>query len=91
MQLSTLGHFLKGSSAALGLSKVQASCEKIQHYGQKRDEEAGLDLSDKDALGKIEALLGQVKLEYTAAEAWLKQWYIDHPDPEPESEPAEEP
>jgi len=31
--LSELGHFLKGSSATLGLTKVKDSCEKIQHYG----------------------------------------------------------
>ncbi|RDB17870.1 Multistep phosphorelay regulator 1 [Hypsizygus marmoreus] len=81
-QLSSLGHFLKGSSAALGLSKVQASCEKIQHYGQKRDEETGENLGENDALGKIEALLGQVAKEYAAAESWLKKWYDDHAEPE---------
>lgn len=79
-KLSSLGHFLKGSSAALGVLKVQDSCEKIQHYGQLRDEEAGKDLSEKDALGKIERLLGQVKKEYSASEKWLKKWYNDHPD-----------
>jgi HPt (histidine-containing phosphotransfer) domain-containing protein len=84
VQLSSLGHFLKGSSAALGLSKVQASCEKIQHYGQMRDEDAGKDLTEKDALRKIEVLLGQVNKEYAAAEVWLKKWYDDHPDAEPE-------
>lgn len=78
--LSSLGHFLKGSSAALGVSKVQDSCEKIQHYGQLRDEDADVDLSAKDALGKIERLLGQVKKEYSASEKWLKKWYDDHPD-----------
>lgn len=79
-ELSSLGHFLKGSSAALGVSKVQDSCEKIQHYGQRRDEDAGKDLSVEDALGKIERLLGQVKKEYLASEKWLKKWYNDHPD-----------
>jgi len=74
-KLSTLGHFLKGSSAALGVWKVQASCEKIQHYGQLRDEEEGVDLTDEAALGKIQPLLGQVKVEYRAAEKWLRRWY----------------
>ena len=74
-KLSSLGHFLKGSSAALGVSKVQASCERMQHYGQKRDEQAGINLSSEDALDKIERLLVQVKKEYRDAEAWLKQWY----------------
>jgi HPt (histidine-containing phosphotransfer) domain-containing protein len=74
-KLSTLGHFLKGSSAALGVWKVQASCEKIQHYGLLRDEEEGVNLTDEAALGKIRPLLGQVKVEYRAAEKWLRQWY----------------
>ncbi|OBZ71399.1 Multistep phosphorelay regulator 1 [Grifola frondosa] len=43
-KLSSLGHFLKGSSAALGVAKVQASCEQIQHYGALRDEDTGTDL-----------------------------------------------
>ncbi|KKA19455.1 Phosphotransmitter protein Ypd1 [Rasamsonia emersonii CBS 393.64] len=30
-ELSRLGHFLKGSSATLGLTKVRDACEKIQH------------------------------------------------------------
>lgn len=35
-KLSQLGHYLKGSAAALGLQKVQNQCERIQNYG-KRD------------------------------------------------------
>lgn len=75
--LSSLGHFLKGSSAALGVWKVQASCEKIQHYGQLRDEETGTDLKEREALSKIDSLLGQVKKEYDTAEKWLKKYYDD--------------
>ncbi|KAF8158256.1 signal transduction histidine kinase [Crassisporium funariophilum] len=73
--LSALGHFLKGSSAALGLSKVQASCEKIQHYGVKRDEELNKDLTADEALKRIQSLLIQVKVEYSGAERWLKNWF----------------
>jgi HPt (histidine-containing phosphotransfer) domain-containing protein len=82
-KLSSLGHFLKGSSAALGVHKVQASCEKIQHYGQLRDEEESKDLTSSDALGKIEPLLGTVKDEYAAAEKWMKAWYLEN-DPDGE-------
>lgn len=77
-KLSSLGHFLKGSSAALGVAKVQASCERIQHYGQRRDEEAGVNISDEEALSKIESLLVNVKKEYEDAEKWLKDWYRQH-------------
>jgi len=81
--LSDLGHFLKGSSAALGVLKVQASCEKIQRYGQLRDEEAGTDLTDKQALEKISAQLEQVKGEYDVAEKWLKGYFETHGDKAP--------
>ncbi|KAJ7714212.1 histidine-phosphotransfer domain, HPT domain-containing protein [Mycena metata] len=76
-ELSALGHFLKGSSAALGISKVQAACEKMQHYGELRDEAADKDLKADEALSKISALLVEVKAEYADAERWLKKWYED--------------
>lgn len=58
--------------------KVQASCERMQHLGQKRDEEAGVTITAEDALGRINTLLAQVKLEYDDAESWLKNWYREH-------------
>ncbi|KAL0569679.1 Phosphorelay intermediate protein [Marasmius crinis-equi] len=76
-KLSDLGHFLKGSSATLGVSAVQSICEKIQHYGDLKDP-AGGTLTDKDALKKITDLMGSVKKDYTVAETWLRQWYRDH-------------
>ncbi|KAJ7695950.1 histidine kinase, phosphotransfer Hpt [Mycena rosella] len=77
-ELSALGHFLKGSSAALGISKVQAACEKMQHYGELRDEDADRDLAAPEALAKIDALLVEVKAEYARAEKWLRKWYAAH-------------
>lgn len=59
---------------------MQASCERIQHYGQLRDEDIGVDLTSDAALQKIEPLLGRVKKEYAVAEAWLKKWYEDNTD-----------
>lgn len=75
LKLSNLGHFLKGSSAALGVSRVQATCEKIQNYGKLWDEEHLKELSEKDALKKIEPLLKTGKKEYTDAEKWLRTYY----------------
>ena len=72
--MSALGHFLKGSSAALGVSKVKDSCEKIQHYGLRRDEEKNKDLTEEEALDMIRVLLLQVKEDYAAAERWLSNW-----------------
>ncbi|KAF9026103.1 histidine-phosphotransfer domain, HPT domain-containing protein [Hymenopellis radicata] len=74
-KLSELGHFLKGSSAQLGVSHVQASCAKIQHYGQLKDLERHVDLTDSEALDMISSLMSTVKLEYDTAEAWLKDYF----------------
>ncbi|KAF9046060.1 histidine phosphotransferase, partial [Hymenopellis radicata] len=74
-KLSELGHFLKGSSAQLGVSRVQVSCEKIQHYGQLKDQEKNIDLTDDEALDKIGALMDTVKFEYDTAEEWLKDYF----------------
>ncbi|RCK64973.1 Phosphorelay intermediate protein YPD1 [Candida viswanathii] len=35
VKLSSSGHFLKGSAAALGLAKIANECERIQNYGHK--------------------------------------------------------
>ncbi|KAI3402768.2 YPD1 [Candida oxycetoniae] len=34
-KLSTTGHFLKGSAAALGFTAISSQCERIQNYGVK--------------------------------------------------------
>ncbi|KAH8687852.1 signal transduction histidine kinase [Tricladium varicosporioides] len=74
--LSNLGHFLKGSSATLGLTKVKDSCEKIQHYGLKKDE-AGTTLVDDDelCLSRIKDTLATVKEEYAEVEKVLRRFY----------------
>ncbi|KAG1445893.1 hypothetical protein G6F56_009753 [Rhizopus delemar] len=72
-ELSRLGHFLKGSSAAIGLKKVKATCEKIQNVGNKLDE--GKELKEEEALERIGPLLPQVKTEYSEAEEYLKNFY----------------
>ncbi|KAF7728481.1 hypothetical protein EC973_006034 [Apophysomyces ossiformis] len=72
-ELSRLGHFLKGSSAAIGLSKVKKTCERIQNIGNRQDGEERL--TEAEALKRIESLLEQVKEEYAEAEAHLKSIY----------------
>ncbi|KIP02193.1 hypothetical protein PHLGIDRAFT_79483, partial [Phlebiopsis gigantea 11061_1 CR5-6] len=74
-QLSHLGHFLKGSSAALGVNKVRTVCEKIQHYGLLWDDDTHKDLSRQEALDKITPLLPVGKKGYAEAETWLKSWF----------------
>ncbi|KAJ1303393.1 hypothetical protein OPQ81_011585 [Rhizoctonia solani] len=73
--LSSKGHFLKGSSAALGVKKVQESCEHIQHYGNKRDEVKGVDLTEAQALRRIELIMLRLARDYASAKVWLKNYY----------------
>jgi len=77
-KLSSLGHFLKGSSATLGLTKVKDSCEKIQHYGARQDEAGNMmRLDDREILRLIKETLRVVKVEYKEAEKILKKFYHD--------------
>lgn len=77
-QLSALGHFLKGSSATLGLTKVKDSCEKIQHFGARKDETGTNDVDDDDlSLSRISDVLQQAKDDYYKAEHKLKIFYGD--------------
>lgn len=60
-KLSSLGHFLKGSSASLGLVKVQNTCEEIQH------------LDNTGPLAK--ELLDKVRREHQEVKAKLDAFY----------------
>jgi len=74
--LSSLGHFLKGSSATLGLTKVKDSCAKIQHFGQMKDEAGTADEPDEaKCLERIKETLKDVKEEYAEVEKVLKKFY----------------
>lgn len=75
-QLSAEGHFLKGSSATLGLTKVKDSCEKIQHYGAHKDETGTVDEPDDEkCLSRIQTTLAAVKTEYAEVEKVLRRYY----------------
>lgn len=75
--LSELGHFLKGSSATLGLTKVKDSCEKIQHFGSLKDEAGTKDITEEEAQKKLKAIIAQAKEEFTEVKAVLKEFYKD--------------
>lgn len=78
-QLSAEGHFLKGSSATLGLNKVKDSCEKIQNYGQHKDETGTNDEpDDAKCLGRIKKTLDVVRVEYAEVEKVLRRFYHEH-------------
>ncbi|KAI7883598.1 histidine-phosphotransfer domain, HPT domain-containing protein [Lichtheimia hyalospora FSU 10163] len=74
-KLSDLGHFLKGSSAAIGLKKVKATCEKIQNIGNCQDEVGTSELDEGEALKMITQILPRVKQEYSEAEQYLRSFY----------------
>ncbi|KAI0137285.1 hpt domain-containing protein [Xylariales sp. AK1849] len=74
-ELSRLGHFLKGSSATLGLTKVKDSCEKIQRYGKKENEDGSPENDEKLCLKRITSTLQTVKTEYHEAETTLNNFF----------------
>jgi osomolarity two-component system phosphorelay intermediate protein YPD1 len=87
-ELSSLGHFLKGSSATIGLTKVKDACEKIQHYGAGKDESGTNDEPDeKVSLEKIEKTLATAKKDYKEVENFFRREY--YRDEETPSSPEE--
>lgn len=75
-QLSSLGHFLKGSSATLGMTKVKDSCEKIQHLGAKKTADGSKDEPDEDkCLDSLKKIIKQAKDEFAEVERRLRQFY----------------
>ncbi|TKA72473.1 hypothetical protein B0A55_06689 [Friedmanniomyces simplex] len=75
-QLSALGHFLKGSSATLGLTKVKDSCEKIQHFGAHKDASGIEDEPDDDTcLKNCKTTIEQAKKEFAEVEVVLRRFY----------------
>ncbi|KAF9301429.1 hypothetical protein BGZ74_006725 [Mortierella antarctica] len=75
-ELSRLGHFFKGSSAALGLTKIKDSCEKLlQHLGNLKDTVAAKPIPSSQDEAVIRELLGQMRKEYEEVETFLKLFY----------------
>ncbi|GAA6060445.1 hypothetical protein JCM10212_000038 [Sporobolomyces blumeae] len=74
--LSRKGHFLKGSSAALGLQRVQHSCEAMQHFGKRRDAHGeGPEVSEQVAFNRCRTLLKRLRKEQEEAKEWLEAFY----------------
>lgn len=75
-QLASLGHFLRGSSAALGLQRISWACERIQNLGRKR--EGGVDgqqMPDEHYAQLITSALQCARTEFDAAKAELSAFY----------------
>ncbi|KAJ5653117.1 hypothetical protein N7490_000120 [Penicillium lividum] len=83
--LSSLGHFLKGSSATLGLTHVKDGCEKIQHFGARKDETGSTyQPDDKISLKNIDTTIKEVKIAYAKVERFLRRYYGEELKPEEE-------
>lgn len=74
-QLSELGHFLKGSSATLGLVKVRDGCEKIQRYGKNENLDGSKEPDSELCLKRIIEALDDVKEDYRDVEKKLRRFY----------------
>ncbi|KAI1340095.1 histidine-phosphotransfer domain, HPT domain-containing protein [Xylariaceae sp. FL0016] len=74
-ELYKLGHFLKGSSATVGLTKVKDSCEKIQRYGKKEKLDGTPEDDEKLCLTKCEETIATCKEEYAEAEKTLQNFF----------------
>ncbi|KAG0157828.1 hypothetical protein PDIDSM_5338 [Penicillium digitatum] len=93
-ELSSLGHFLKGSSATLGLIKVKDGCEKIQNFGAHKDETGIIDQPDTEVcLKAIKKTLDEVEVEYRKVEKLLRRYYgedVKEEEEKPEQEKVKE-
>ncbi|KAI5862369.1 histidine-phosphotransfer domain, HPT domain-containing protein [Durotheca rogersii] len=74
-ELYRLGHFLKGSSATLGLTKVKDSCEKVQRYGKKEDLDGTPVKDETVCITRITETLKTLKGEYADVEKTLKKFF----------------
>lgn len=82
-KLSSLGHYLKGSAAALGLNTISAQCERIQNYGHKmnfdnfRIDFDGDKESDEFWIKLIEDAMQKAKDGFTKSKEALDDYFED--------------
>ncbi|KAH7099417.1 signal transduction histidine kinase [Auriculariales sp. MPI-PUGE-AT-0066] len=73
-QFRALGEYLKGSSSALGIRKVQLSCQRIQECVSRYNPTGHDHVTTDVAFECITALVCRVKDEFREARAWLEDW-----------------
>ncbi|CAN8103771.1 unnamed protein product [Discula destructiva] len=74
-ELSSLGHFLKGSSATLGFNKVRDSCQIIQQYGHKQTVDGTDEPDEEVCLKKIKDAVEAVKVDFADLEKELRVFF----------------
>jgi len=72
--LSQLGHFLKGSSATLGLTKVRDACEKIQHCKEDLPD-TGNESERAKSIDGIKKILKEVQVDYKEVADVLRRFF----------------
>ncbi|ORX71489.1 histidine phosphotransferase [Linderina pennispora] len=75
VRLSELGHFLKGSSASIGVKRVRDCCEHIQQLGRLRGSDGQGQVDEDTALREIGAELVEGRSEYRKAREFLRFFY----------------
>ncbi|KND92258.1 Multistep phosphorelay regulator 1 [Tolypocladium ophioglossoides CBS 100239] len=73
--LASLGHYLKGSSAAVGLIKVRDGCGKIERFGKKQNETGLAEPDTEVCLQRIDEVLRTTKTDYYTAAGVLRKYY----------------
>jgi len=78
-------HYLKGSTAILGLIKLRSTCETIERMGKQMEDAVKQrgrkdegDEEEENAIGKLYNALSQAKMEFTEVEKVLKRFYEGH-------------
>jgi osomolarity two-component system phosphorelay intermediate protein YPD1 len=79
-ELSSLGHFLKGSSATLGFIKVRDNCQVIQQYGHKLNLDGAPEPDEKVCLRKITEALQAAKDDTAKLETMIKKFFGEGSD-----------
>jgi len=74
-ELSSLGHFLKGSSATLGFTKVKDSCQVIQQYGNKLKLDGSGEPDEEVCLTKVTDALQSAKTDMSTLEKILRAYF----------------
>ncbi|KAJ2358320.1 Phosphorelay intermediate protein, partial [Coemansia sp. RSA 2610] len=74
-KLSSLGHFLKGSSATIGVKRVQDCCKHIQFLGKLHNMDGEGSVDEEEALKLIAKELRIGWVEYVKAKEFLGFFY----------------
>ncbi|KAI3632575.1 hypothetical protein MIR68_009681 [Amoeboaphelidium protococcarum] len=72
-QVSRLGHFLKGSASALGITKLKSTCEKIQHCGEQKEGTPFSGMSVDQCALKLQEMIKDLDIQAAEAKIHFKK------------------